>query len=214
MTSEEFFQFVDTDHAASMQRKLSTLIKRMDDPNFEPRYFCGMDVAYDHDTAFVAASVWDTTSRRIVETASAVDKVSTRYVPGFLGFREGPLLVRVAERLRTRPDVFLIDGQGFAHPRKFGLACHVGLVMDKPTIGVAKSRLYGKPEDTNIVDPKGEVIGRILAAGHRKFYVSVGHRISLKTASDTVEKCIVNGHPSPLREAHLQSIRAKQGVPN
>jgi deoxyribonuclease V len=214
LTSEEFFQFLDTDHAASMQRKLSTQIKTLDDPNFEPRYLCGMDAAYDHDTAFVAAAIWDKTSRRIVETASAVDKVSTRYVPGFLGFREGPLLVRLAERLRTTPDVFLIDGQGFAHPRKFGLACHVGLVMDKPTIGVAKSRLYGKPEDSDIVDPKGKVIGRILEAGHRKFYVSVGHRISLKTASILVEMCFENGHPSPLREAHLESIRAKQGVPN
>jgi deoxyribonuclease V len=214
LTSEEFFQFVDTDHAASIQRKLSTRIKTVDDPNFEPLYLCGMDAAYDYDTAFVAAAVWDKTSRRIVETASAVDKVSTGYVPGFLGFREGPLLVRIAERLRTKPDVFLIDGQGFAHPRRFGLACHVGLVMEKPTIGVAKSRLYGKPENSDIVDPKGEVIGRILAAGHRKFYVSVGHRISLKTASDIVEKCIVNGHPSPLREAHLESIRAKQGVSN
>jgi deoxyribonuclease V len=214
LTSEEFFHFVDTDHAASIQRKLSARIKSIDDSDFEPRYWCGMDAAYDHDTAFVAAAVWDKMSKRIVETTSAVDKVPTRYIPGFLGFREGPLLVRIAEKLRTRPDVFLIDGQGFAHPRRFGLACHVGLVMDKPTIGVAKSRLYGKPEDSNIVDHEGRVVGRILAAGHRKFYVSVGHRISLKTASDLVQKCIVNGHPSPLREAHLEAIRAKQGVPN
>lgn len=197
-----------------MQRKLSTRIKSTDDPGFEPRYLCGVDAAYDRNTAFVVAAIWDKLSRRIVETTSAVDEVSTSYVPGFLGFREGPLLVRIAERLRTTPDVFLIDGQGYAHPRKFGLACHVGLVMDKPTIGVAKSRLYGKPQNSNIVDPEDKVIGRILAAGHRKFYVSVGHRISLKTASDLVEECIVNGHPSPLREAHLGSIRAKRGVPN
>lgn len=214
MTSEEFFHFVDTDQAASIQRKLSARIKGIDDSDFEPRYLCGMDAAYDSDTAFVAAAIWDKTSKRIVETTSVVDKVSTRYVPGFLGFREGPLLVRIAEKLRTKPDVFLIDGQGYAHPRRFGLACHVGLVMDKPTIGVAKSRLYGKPENGDIVDPKGEVVGRILGAGHRKFYVSVGHRISLKTASDLVRECIVNGHPSPLREAHLESIRAKQGVSN
>jgi deoxyribonuclease V len=214
LTSEEFFHFVDTDHAASIQRKLSARIKSVDDSGFEPRHWCGMDAAYDHDTAFVAAAVWDQTSKRIVETTSAVDTVRTRYIPGFLGFREGPLLVRIAKKLRTKPDVFLIDGQGLAHPRRFGLACHVGLMMDKPTIGVAKSRLYGKPEDSNIVDPEGKVVGRILAAGHRKFYVSVGHRISLETASDLVEKCIENGHPSPLREAHLQSIRAKQGVSN
>jgi deoxyribonuclease V len=212
LTSEKFFQFVDIDSAVALQRDLSKRVKFIDDPHFEPRYLCGMDVAYDGDRAFVAAVVWDFPNRRIIETASTVDIVSTKYVSGLLGFREEPLLVRIAEKVRTRPDVFLIDGAGFAHPRKFGLACHVGLAMDKPTIGVAKSRLYGRPEDSNIIDPGGKVIGRILANENRKFYVSVGHRISLKTASDLVEKCFVNGHPSPLREAHLESIRAKQGV--
>jgi deoxyribonuclease V len=214
MTSEEFFQFVDTDHAVSLQRDLSSRVKRIDNPDFEPRFLCGMDVAYDGDTAFVAAAVWDAANKKMVETATMVNSVPTRYVPGFLGFREGPLLVRVAEKLRVRPDVFLIDGQGVAHPRKFGLACHVGLALDKPTIGVAKSRLYGRSDQGKILDPEGEMIGRIITAGNRKFYVSVGHRISLQTASDLVEKSIVNGHPSPLRQAHLESIRAKQGGPN
>jgi deoxyribonuclease V len=214
MISEEFFQFVDTDHAVSLQRDLSTRVKRIDDRDFEPRFQCGMDVAYDGDTAFAAAAVWDAATEKMVETATMVNSVLTRYVPGFLGVREGPLLVRVAEKLRVRPDVFLIDGQGVAHPRKFGLACHVGLALDKPTIGVAKSRLYGRSDHGKILDPGGEMIGRILTMGSRKFYVSVGHRISLETASDLVEKSIVNGHPSPLRQAHLESIRAKQGGPN
>ena len=214
MISEEFFQFVDTYHAVSLQRDLSTRIKSHDDHDFEPRFLCGLDVAYDGDTAFAAAAVWDVANTKIVETATTVNSVLARYIPGFLGFREGPLLVRVAEKLQARPDVFIIDGQGVAHPRKFGLACHVGLALDKPTIGVAKSRLYGRSDQGKILDPEGEMIGRILTAGNRKFYVSVGHRISLQTASDLVEKSIVNGHPSPLRQAHLESIRAKQGGPN
>ena len=211
MISEEFFQFGDRDHATLLQRDLSRRVKRIDDPDFEPRFLCGIDVAYDGDTAFVAAVVWNVANREFVETVTMTDSVHTRYVPGFLGFREGPLLVKVAEKLRARPDVLLIDGQGVAHPQKFGLACHVGLALDKPTIGVAKSRLYGRSDDGKIMDPEGERIGRILTAGSRKFYVSIGHRISLKTASDLVEKSIVNGHPYPLREAHLESIRAKQG---
>jgi len=73
-------------------------------------------------------------------------------------------LVRIAEKLRVRPDVFLIDGQGVAHPRKFGLACHVGLALNRPTIGVAKSRLYGRSHQGKILDPGGEMIGRILTA--------------------------------------------------
>ena len=211
MNSEKLFQFVDTDHAASLQRDLSTRVKRIDDPNFEPRYLCGMDAAYSGDTAFVAASVCDLANMEIIETETIVDGVSTKYVPGFLGFREGPLLVRIAERIRQKPDVFLIDGQGVAHPRRFGLACHVGLALDRPTIGVAKSRLYGKSDHSKILDPEGELIGRIVKARSRKFYVSVGHRISLTTAFNLVEKSIVNGHPSPLRQAHIESIRAKQG---
>jgi len=214
LTSETLFQFVDTDHAVSLQRELSTRVKSIDDLNFEPRFLCGIDVAYEGDTAFVAAAIFDVANAEIIEIATTVDRVSTKYVPGFLGFREGPLLVRIAEKLRVRPDVFLIDGQGVAHPRKFGLACHVGLALDKPTIGVAKSRLYGRSDQGKILDPEGEIIGRIVTAGNRKFYVSVGHRISLQTASDLVEKSIVNGHPSPLRQAHLESIRARQGGPN
>ncbi len=214
MNSDEFFRFVDTDHATSLQRSLSKQVKRVDEPNFKPRYLCGIDAAYVDDTAFVAAAVWDITGGSLVETTSVVDKVSTKYVSGFLAFREGPLIVRIAKHLKTTPDVFLIDGAGTAHPRRFGLACHVGLAMDNPTIGVAKSRLYGESDDDNIIDPEGDVIGRILTVGNRKFYVSVGHKISLATASDLVERCIVNGHPSPLREAHLESIRAKRGVPS
>lgn len=211
MISEEFFQFGDRDHATLVQRNLSRRVKRIDDPDFEPRFLCGIDVAYDGDTAFVAAVVWNVADREFVETVAMTDNVSTKYVPGFLGFREGPFLVKVAEKLRARPDVFLLDGQGFAHPRRFGLACHVGLALDKPTIGVAKSRLYGRTEHGKILDPEGEIIGRVVTADSRKFYVSVGHRISLETASGLVEKSIVNGHPSPLRQAHLESIRAKQG---
>jgi deoxyribonuclease V len=214
LTSEKIFQFVDTDHAASLQRELSTRVKSIDDPNFEPRFLCGIDVAYDRDTAFVAASIFDMTKAEIIEIGTLVDSVSTKYVPGFLGFREGPLLVRITENLRVRPDVFLTDGQGVAHPRRFGLACHVGLALDHPTIGVAKSRLFGKSDHNMILAPDGEEIGRILTSGNRKFYVSVGHRISLETASQLVEKCLVNGHPAPLRQAHLESIRAKQGGPN
>jgi deoxyribonuclease V len=214
LTSEKLFQFVDTDQAASLQRDLSTRVRCIDDPSFDPRYFCGIDAAYVENIAFVAASILDARNMKIVETTTLVEGVPTKYVPGFLGFREGPLVVKIAKKLQHRSDVFLIDGQGFAHPRKFGLACHVGLALDRPTIGVAKSRLYGREDDGRLLSPDREVIGRILRAHDRKFYVSVGHRISLDTATDIVEKSIVNDHPSPLRQAHLESIRAKRSSSN
>src|SRR5207253_9493268 len=98
--------------------------------------------------------------------------------------------VNIAERIRQKPDVFLVDGQGVAHPRRFGLACHVGLVLDRPTIGVAKSRLYGTSNDNKMLDPEAMVLGRLLTTRNRKYYVTVGNRISLETASNVVEKSI------------------------
>ncbi len=173
-----------------------------------------MDAAYNGETAYAAAAVWDMESEKFVEKASARDKAETSYVPGLLGFREGPILFRISQRLRSSPDVFLVDGQGVAHPRRFGLACHFGVAVSKPTVGVAKSRLYGRTENGVIVDSDGVRIGRIVTASTgRKFYVSVGHRISLDSASRLVEACLVKGHPAPLRQAHLDSENLKRSSP-
>ncbi len=133
------------------------------------------------------------------------------YVPGFLGFREGPLLAGITTRLEIAPDVFLIDGHGLAHPRGFGVACHVGLALDKPTIGVAKSLLYGRIQKGEILAGEGNIIGRILTTRRgRKYYVSIGHRISLPTAFRIVRRSIVDGFSAPLRAAHLNSITFKR----
>ena len=199
----------------SLQRQLSTEVVCTDDPDFNPVLLCGIDVAYDRETAYVAACVWDNEKRESVECIHSKNEVSTRYLPGFLAFREGPLLLRIMARLSTKPDAFLVDGQGLAHPRRFGLACHFGLAVDRPTIGVAKSLLYGSRVEDKIVDREGVVIGRIITPpAARSFYVSVGHRISLETAARLVDGAIVNGHPAPLREAHLEASRAKTGGPN
>jgi deoxyribonuclease V len=146
-----------------------------------------------------------------VYTRNSIENVPVRYVPGFLGFREGPLLATIAARLETTPDVLLIDGHGLAHPRRFGVACHVGLALNKPTIGVAKSLLYGTIQNANIVAKGGNVIGRVLATTPgRKYYVSIGHRISLPTAFRIVNCSIVDGFSAPLRAAHLNSMSLKR----
>ncbi len=204
---------MSTQEAIALQRKLSQLVRCVDDPLFKPRFLCGLDAAYDGNTAFVAAAVWDLKAEKIVEIIQARDNVSTDYIPGFLAFREGPLLVRIAAKLQTSPEVFLIDGQGIAHPRRFGLACHIGLALDKSTIGVAKSLLYGRLDGDRMVDPYGVIIGRILnTAGGKKYYVSVGNRISLDTAFGLVQSCIVEEAPSPLRRAHLDSVLLKRST--
>jgi deoxyribonuclease V len=208
---DEIFQFTNQDQAIAFQRENASRIARTDDPDLKPQLICGIDVSYDGETAYAAAAVWDIKQEIFVENITKKDKAPLKYAPGLLGFREGPILSRISRMLQTNPDVFLIDGQGVAHPRRFGLACHFGLAIEKPTIGVAKSLLYGKVEDDTILDPAGDKIGTVISSAKDKnFYVSVGHRISLETASRLVSDSIVDGHPAPLRQAHLKSQESRR----
>lgn len=146
----------------------------------------------------------------MAETRSVVLSVPVGYVPGLLGFREGPLVVAAAKMLRGSADVFLTDGHGVAHPERFGLACHVGLALDKPTVGVAKSILHGHLRDGEVIDRDGTVLGQVLSVGRkRRLYVSLGHRISLEDACETVRSVLVDDHIAPLRAAHLESVRLR-----
>ena len=123
------------------------------------------------------------------------------------------MVVAVAKKLTMEPSVFLVDGHGKAHPRGFGLACHVGLALDAPTVGVAKSSLYGKVRDGEVLDGDGRVLGRVLRSGRSSFYVSVGHKIGLDEAFDVVQRCIAHGHPAPLRIAHQESVQLRGELP-
>lgn len=111
-----------------------------------PALVAGADLAFSRDGSrcIAAVIVWDVRQARVVEQRVAQRRVTFPYVPGLLSFREIPALLAAIRRLRTEPDVFLFDGQGFAHPRRFGLACHIGVILDRPAIGCAKSRLVGR----------------------------------------------------------------------
>ena len=148
-----------------------------------------------------------------VECRIARTKVNFPYVPGLLSFRETPVLFPVLESLTLRPDVLLVDGQGIAHPRRFGIACHLGLLFDIPTIGCAKSRLTGKFEEpgrakgarTELKDGE-EVIGAALRTrdGTKPIFVSIGHKVDLETALRMVLRCVGKYRiPEPTRRAHL-----------
>jgi deoxyribonuclease V len=145
------------------------------------------------------------------ESAIICRPIVVPYVPGFLSLREAPAALAALERLRIRPDLLLVDGQGLAHPRRFGLACHIGLLAQIPTIGVAKSRLLGRYEPpgpdrgewTPLVD-KDETVGAVLRTrSHaRPLFVSVGHRISIGTAVDYALRCAPAFRlPEPIRLA-------------
>jgi len=168
----------------------------------------GVDVAYHEDWAVGAAAVLDYENLKVVETQIAIQKVKIPYVPTLFAFRELPVAVASIRKLKMQPDIFLVDGHGKAHPFGCGLACHLGVALNKPTIGVAKSWLVGEPEKVGreiFLVHDGEVVGALVTTheGAKPVYVSVGHMVSLQTAVKIVEHCSRQSRiPQPIREAH------------
>lgn len=178
------------------------------------RLVAGADISYDRgsDRFFAAAVVVEIPSMATVETATAEGKSPFPYIPGLLSFREGPLLLRALRRLKTRPDLLLFDGHGLAHPRRFGIACHLGLLLDRPSVGCAKSLLIGEHAEPGRergawapLMHEGARVGAALRTrrGVRPVYVSPGHRIGLAAAIRWVLAC-GGGYrlPEPARRAH------------
>ncbi len=183
-----------------------------------PRLVAGGDVTFtpDGERAVAGWVVWDVEERVVVESSLATRPLRFPYVPGLLSFREAPALVAAARKLKIAPDVFMFDGQGLAHPRRFGLACHVGLLIDTPSLGCAKCRLCGTPVPRHgaLADTAGascplvhhgETIGRVVRtrAGVKPVFVSVGHRITLAEAVGLTLRCCTKYRlPEPTRLAH------------
>ena len=177
------------------------------------RRVAGVDASYrrPEGTTRAAVAVLGLPELELVEHASARRKTRFPYVPGYLSFRETPAVLAALAKLERPPDLVLCDAHGLAHPRRFGLASHLGVLTDLPTIGVAKSRLLGchdaVPEERGRWVPlldAGEVIGAVLRTrtGVRPVYVSIGHRISLETAIELVLRCAPRYRiPEPTRLA-------------
>jgi deoxyribonuclease V len=165
------------------------------------QYVAGVDVGFEQDYAIsrAAVAVLSFPDLQLVEQAIARRPTTFPYVPGFLSFREVPVVIDALEQVTTIPDLILCDGQGIAHPRRFGLACHLGVLTDMPTIGVAKSLLIGKHEELPVekgswqpLRYKGGIVGAVVRSrtGVKPLYVSPGYRISLPTAIDYVLRCL------------------------
>jgi deoxyribonuclease V len=171
----------------------------------------GVDVAYAKGVSIGAVAVLDYDSLELVESQTASCETRFPYIPTLLSFREVPPAVLAIQRLHLQPDVFLVDGHGFAHPYRCGFASHLGLAIRKPTIGVAKGLLFGKRGNFEV--EKGIVllkdddttIGAMITMGSefKPAYVSVGHMVSLKTAIEIVKHCMHGKRiPEPIRKAH------------
>ncbi|NOZ53559.1 MAG: deoxyribonuclease V [Gammaproteobacteria bacterium] len=187
---------LSTAEALQLQNKLAAQVIR-EDQFSTIRYVAGVDVAYQKtgNQLFAAVVVLDAESLDIVETATAEDVAQFPYIPGLFSFRELPPLIKAFAKLQNTPDLVVCDGQGIAHPRRFGLACHLGVLFDVPTIGCGKTRLLGDADNPDsqrgavvpLMDGH-EVIGNVLRtqATIKPIYVSIGHRISLPTACQWV----------------------------
>jgi deoxyribonuclease V len=174
----------------------------------------GVDISLSGERAHAAIVVLRWPDLGPIEGVTADAPLNFPYIPGLLGFREGPAILAAWDKLRATPDLILFDGQGIAHPRGIGIASQMGLWLQRPTIGVGKSRLYGRHDEpgpnpgdrTDLVDPRtGQVIGAALRtrAGSKPLIVSPGHLIDLAHAVDFVLRCL-RGYrlPEPTRWAH------------
>lgn len=187
------------EEAAKIQKELASEVVTEDRLD-SVQYVAGVDVGFAESGSLTraAVAVLSFPDLQLQEHAIAYRPTTFPYIPGFLSFREVPAVIDALEKVTISPDLILCDGQGIAHPRRLGIACHLGLLIDVPTIGVAKSLLIGRYEQLAdergswqpLID-KGETIGAVLRTrtGVKPVYVSSGHRISLPTAIDYVMRC-------------------------
>jgi deoxyribonuclease V len=196
--------------AIALQRELASLVSLTDDlASVEAvELVLGLDMALgrftDHGRA--AAVLWRPSDGEVLERHTVELPIRIPYIPGLLAFREGPLVEAVLREVRTEPDVVMVDGQGIAHPRRLGIAAHLGVLLDRPSIGIGKTRLFGRAEDpgpepgdrTPLLAPDGAQIGVLLRTSTRgnPLYVSPGHRVSPSMAGDIAMAC-VRGHRLP-----------------
>jgi deoxyribonuclease V len=205
---------VSPKEAIAIQNRLRGLVLTEDDLPADIHRVAGMDVGFEENGTVTraAVAVLDFPGLKLIESSIARRPTEFPYIPGLLSFREIPALVAALRGLEILPDLILVDGQGYAHPRRLGIACHLAVLTGLPTIGVGKTRLVGIHEDVPDqrgawvpLRDKGETIGAVLRtrAGVKPIYVSAGHRVSLMTAVDWVMRCTGQYRlPETTRQAH------------
>lgn len=205
---------VSAEEAMDIQRRLRSRLDLQSEPE-SIGTVAGIDVSYDKgsDRLFAAVVVMKLPALQVLGTATATARATFPYIPGLLSFRESPAVIQAWGKLAMKPDCLICDGQGLAHPRRFGIACHLGLLLDTPSIGCAKSLLVGeyrtpgqKRGSAEFLYHRGELVGATLRTkdGVRPVFVSQGHQISLEKAIKVVLACCMKYRlPEPTRRADL-----------
>ena len=189
-----------------LQEKLAKKVISKDVLPSAIKTICGVDVSYKGNKAYCSAVVFSRKSLEILESKNSSFTISSPYIPGFFMLRESKPILLTLKKLRENFDVLLVDGHGILHPRKCGLACYVGLKLDKPVIGVAKNLLCGKIRSDSKIELDGKVLGCQIK-NKKTIYISIGHKISLRTTKKIVKELILdkNWYPEPLRIADQNS---------
>jgi deoxyribonuclease V len=202
---------ISPQEAIALQKKLSPLVKETSELPSKITHLVGCDATYSHGTTLAAASLVDYERLEPLSIRTVKEQTRFPYIPGLLAFREAPSVLRAIRSLRAQSYVCLVDAHGLAHPRRFGLACFVGLALDRPTIGVAKSLLYGRVQEEQVLDKDGRQIAEIvpLPNSGKAIYVSVGHKISLEDAVKIVKHCLTPRGPVPISLAHEEATKQK-----
>lgn len=195
--------------AVKLQLQMSNNVIKRDVVDQEKiKRICGVDVAYRDDKAFSSAVVVRRDTLDVIDSACIMLKVQYPYVPGLLFLRESEPILAVLKKLNDGYDALMVDGHGLLHPRRFGIACYIGVKIDKPTVGVGKSLLCGsiaERDGSQTVLLDGEIVGAVLKTKSKPIYVSVGHKVSLQTAVKLVKDVMRQRIPEPLRLADINS---------
>lgn len=197
--------------AVRLQEKLSPLVKEKSELPHELTNLLGCDATYVQGRTLAAAILVDYEKLQPLRVSTVQEDTRFPYLPGLLAFREAPPVLHAIHALRESSYVCLVDAHGRAHPRRFGLACHIGLALNKPTIGVAKTLLYGQVNGDDVLDRDGSPLATIikLPESEKTIYVSIGHKISLKDAVKIVKHCLTKKGPLPIRLAHEEVNKQK-----
>ncbi len=202
---------IDTTKLKEEQLKLARKVVLKD--GFEKiSLIAGSDQAYYMDKIISAIAVLNYEDLKLVELKYTVQEVKFPYIPTYLSYRESPAIVETYHKLDNQPDIILVDGNGILHPRKIGLASHLGLLLDKPTIGVAKTLLLGEEKDGKIFvdgEPRAFVLKTKEFAN--PLFVSPGHMVSMKKSLNIVTHCLKGSKlPEPLKIAHNYANKIKR----
>jgi len=204
---------VTPQQAKTIQLQLCKYIISQDQFN-EINFVAGVDVGFEQNNTITRAAIAVLSFPELVLIDQAIARLPTHfpYIPGYLSFREIPAVLKALDKLTQYPDIFLCDGQGIAHPRRFGIACHLGVLTDIPALGVAKSRLIGTYESTPvskgqsvILKDGNEIVGSVLCTRDKvkPLYISTGHKITLASATRLVMQCVTKYRlPETTRQAH------------